>query len=82
MSTLADCRFNRFVCMKQSRRRGQLSGISLGLANRASMSLTVQVFRRLRTHANHARQQQASEKRQGTKSREVGTDGAAGTIGI
>jgi hypothetical protein len=31
--------------------------------------------------ANHERQQQASEKRQGTKSREVSTVGAAGGYG-
>src|SRR5262245_35606033 len=37
----------------------------------------VQVFRRLHDKAIHAQQQQASEKRQGTKSREVSTVGAA-----
>jgi hypothetical protein len=42
----------------------------------------VQVFRRRDGKTIDALVRPASEKRQGTKSRDVGTDGAAGSMGI
>src|SRR5258708_9478057 len=46
------------------------------------MSASVQVFGRRDDEAIHAHLRPASEKRQGTKSREVGSGGAAGAMGI
>ena len=45
-------------------------------------SAFVQVFGRRDDEAIHAELRPASEKRQGTKSREVGSGGAAGAMGI
>ena len=45
------------------------------------MSLFVQVFGCRHDEAIHALRRPASEKRQGTKSREAGTGGAAGVYG-
>src|ERR1700716_3330327 len=46
------------------------------------MSVLVQVFGRRDDEAIHAHLRPASEKRQGRKSREVGSGGAAGAMGI
>ena len=51
------------------------------LGNRA-MSLLVQVFGCRHDEAIHALRRPASEKRQGTKSGEAGTGGAAGVLEI
>src|SRR5260370_9075495 len=48
----------------------------------AGMTALVQVFGRRDDEAIHAHLRPASEKRQGTKSREVGSGGAAGAMGI
>ena len=45
-------------------------------------SVSVQVFGRRDDEAIHAQLRPASEKRQGTKSREAGSCGAAGAMGI
>jgi hypothetical protein len=55
---------------------------SAGEAFHTALSVVVQVFGRRHDDAIHALRRPASEKRQGTKSRELGTGGAAGAMGI
>jgi hypothetical protein len=56
--------------------------LCVGRAIFAQTSPVVQVFGCRHDDAIHALRRPASEKRQGTKSREVGTGGAAGAMEI
>jgi hypothetical protein len=67
--------------INNARRRRRLDGIEILIAA-VHESESVQVFGRRDAKIIHALWRPASEKRQGRKSRGVGTDSAAGAMGI
>ena len=74
--------FRRRRSFPRSQMPRRFSRRSPSSLNNAPISDFVQVFGRRDDEAIHAELRPASEKRQGTKSREVGSGGAAGAMGI